>query len=112
MILKLYWKDLNDNIYILGELYKTDDNFHFDINEEELKKATHNGCFGIGELNLLHKNHKKNTLFEFLKRRIPSREQENIEDILKELNMSEYDEMLLLEKTKGILDSDRYYLDK
>lgn len=111
MVLKLYWKDLNENAYMLGILYKEDNLFHFEIDEEGLKQATHNGCFGIGELNLLYKKHTKETLFNFFKRRIPAKEDMHIEEILKELNIEEYDEMELLEKTKGILATDRYYVE-
>lgn len=111
MVLKLYWKDNNQNVYMLGKLYKNNEKYYFDIDEEELKKATHNGCFGIGEINLLYKEHVSNTLFNFFKRRIPSKNNVNINEILKELGMKEYDEMELLKRTKGILDTDRYYLE-
>ena len=112
MILNLYWKDNKQNEYMLGKLYRKNGKYHFEINEEELKKATHKGCFGIGELNLFYNHHESDKLFAFFKRRIPSANHENIEEILKELNMKEYDEMELLEKTKGILYTDRYYLKK
>lgn len=111
MVLKLYWKDNHQNSYMLGRLYKSNGKYYFDINEEELKKATHKGCFGIGELNLFYKNHVSDTLFSFFKRRIPSRDSANIEEIMKELEIQEYDEMAILEKTKGILDTDRYYIE-
>ena len=53
MVLKLFWKDINDNSYELGTLYKDGEKYCFDIVEKDiLKKATHAGCFGIGELNL------------------------------------------------------------
>lgn len=111
MYLYLYWKDNKENAYMLGRLYKSSEEFFFDIDEEELKKATHNGCFGIGEINLLYSRHKSNELFDFFRRRIPSRDDANIEKILEELEMNEYDEMKLLEKTKGILLTDRYYIE-
>lgn len=111
MILKLCWKDMNKNTYMLGKLYRNNEKYCFDINEEELKKAAHHGCFGIGELNLLYTNYVSDTLFSFFKRRIPSKEHINIQEILEELGIAEYDEMELLEKTKGILDTDRYYLE-
>ena len=112
MVLKLYWKDNKQNSYMLGKLYKSNKKYCFDINEEELKKATHKGCFGIGELNLLYKNHVSDTLFNFFKRRIPSKDNVNIEAIMKELEMQEYDEMEILKKTKGVLETDRYYIEE
>lgn len=112
MILKLYWRDINQNTYMLGKLYRSNGKYYFDIDEEELKKAAHHGCFGIGEINLLYTNHVSDNLFIFFKRRIPSKEHINIKEILEEVGLEEYDEMKLLAKTKGILDTDRYYLEE
>ena len=113
MKLKLFWKDLNGKSYILGYLYKENDNFCFDIvDKEELKKATRAGCFGIGELNLFYSHHTSDTLFEFFKRRIPPRDHVMINEILEELCLEEYDEMELLRATQGILNTDRYYLEE
>lgn len=112
MKLNLYWKDIYGNSYMLGKLYMQNKKYIFDINEDELIKATHKGCFGIGEINLLYNHHEREELFEFFKRRIPSRNNINIKEILNELNMTEYNEMILLQKTKGILNTDRYYLEE
>ena len=113
MRLKLFWKDTKGNSYILGYLYKENDKFCFDIGDkEELKKATRAGCFGIGELNLYYKNHTSDTLFEFFKRRIPPKDHVMIDEILEELGLDEYDEMEILKKTNGILNTDRYYLEE
>lgn len=112
MVLNLYWKDNNENSYMLGKLYKNNEKYCFDINEKELKRATHKGCFGIGEINLLYNHHISDKLFSFFKRRIPSKDNPNIEEIMRELNIKEYNEIELLEKTKGILDTDRYYIEK
>lgn len=111
MVLNLYWKDKFENTYKLGILYKNNEEYHFDINEEGLKNATHNGCFGIGEMSLLYTHHISDKLFSFFKRRIPSKDSVNIKEILEELEMDEYDEMELLKKTKGMLITDRYYLE-
>lgn len=113
MVLKLYWKDMNGNSYELGNLYKKDNKYCFDIVEKDiLKKATQAGCFGIGELNLFYNHHESDELFTFFKRRIPAKEHVDIEEILKELELAEYDEMELLKRTQGILNTDRYYLEE
>ena len=112
MVLKLYWKDVNQNVYMLGRLYRENEKYCFDINESELKNATHHGCFGIGELNLLYAKHVSDKLFTFFKRRIPSKDDANIEEIMKELDMKEYDEMEMLAKTKGELITERYYVEQ
>lgn len=111
MTLNLYWKDNDNNVYLLGELYKIEDLYHFDINFNGLKNATHHGCYGIGEFNLLYEKHTSEKLFSFFKRRIPEEQQENISKILREVGMEKYDEMELLKRTKGILDTDKYYIE-
>lgn len=113
MVLRLYWKDIKGNIYELGDLYKENDEYCFDIVEHEiLKKATRAGCYGIGELDLRYQKHRSKELFGFFERRIPAKDHVKIKEILEELQMQEYDEMELLRKTKGYLLTDRYYLEE
>ena len=45
MVLDLYWSDTENNEYNIASLEKDKDLYVLDINELELKKATHNGCF-------------------------------------------------------------------
>ena len=113
MELKLFWKDIKGNSYILGTLYKENNQYIFEIvDKDELKKATRAGCFGIGELNLFYKKHTSDNLFYFFKRRIPPKDHVEINKILEELGLDEYDEMEILRKTKGFLNTDRYYLEE
>lgn len=112
MRLELYWKDINGISYSLGNLYKEGNKYCFDINEDGLKQATHKGCFGIGEFDLLKNHYESEELFYFFRRRIPEKDNFRIQEILEELEMDEYDEIEYLRKTKGILDSDRYYLQE
>lgn len=107
----LKWQDINENIYNLGVLYKEDNIYHFDINKEDLKKAIQNGCFGIGNMDLSKLSHTSKELFSFFKIRIPDLDNPNINDILKEYNLTEYDEMELLKATNGLLMTDRYFVD-
>ena len=111
MILKLCWNDINGMTYELGRLYKKEE-YHFDINSDGLKQATHKGCFGIGEFDLLHDSYVNTELFEFFKRRIPKKDNPDIEKILQEFDIKQYDEMELLKITQGKLISDRYYLEE
>lgn len=113
MVLRLFWKDIQENSYQLGELYKDGGKFVFNIVEnDKLKKAINAGCYGIGEFDLYCKRYESDKLFDFFKRRIPPQNHIEIEEILDELNLKEYDEMELLKKMKGILNTDRYYLEE
>lgn len=111
-MLKLKWKDNDKVIYTLGTLYKYNNLYHFDIDIEELKKATKNGCFGIGNIDLLYSSHTSKELFDFFKSRIPDENDSRIEEILNKYNLQEYDEINLLKATKGILMTDRYFLSE
>lgn len=112
MKLKLLWKDIENNKYLLGFLSFKDSKYHFEINEEGLKDAIKHGCYGIGEFNLLEKVYTSDKLFPFFERRIPNKENVVIDEILKEYNILEYNEMELLRKSKGKLNTDRYYLEE
>ena len=112
MKLKLFWKDISEKKYMLGILSFEEHQYSFEINEEGLKEAIKHGCFGIGEFDLLKKTYISNSLFPFFKNRIPFENHIAIDEILEELDMKEYNEMELLKKTKGILNTDRYYLEE
>lgn len=111
MILKLMWKDKNKNIYHIGNLSKIKGIYVFQIIEENLKQAIKAGCMGIGEFDLLSTYYKSEELFDFFKQRIPSEDYRYINEILGKYGLKEYDEMLLLQKTKGQIMTDRYYIE-
>lgn len=111
MILKLFWKDSQENSYYLADLKKEMDTYILDIDEDGLKDAIKHGCFGIGNLNFLTYHYESKELFQFFKERIPQKNYPRIEQILKKYDLREYDEMKLLAKTRGLTNNDRYYLD-
>ncbi len=110
MVLFLYWRDRFKIEYKIAKLEKKDDIYYLEIYEEELKKATRNGCMGIGNITFLQKVYKSKELFSFFKNRIPSKNHPHIDRILNEYGLKEYDEMQLLKITRGALVTDRYYL--
>ena len=111
MILKLFWNDANGSKYHLGNLYKIEDIYHFDINEEELKKAVRHGCFGIGSIDITKNKLESKELFGFFKGRIPNEEELSLQDLKKYYGIDKYDEMEILKITQGKLLKDRYYLE-
>ena len=110
-MLKLYWEDINNNKYHIANLDKKDSVFMLDILEDNLKKATHNGCMGISGINLLANHHESDKLFAFFANRIPSRDYRDIDEFLKKYQLEDYDEMEILKKTSGRLLTDRYYIE-
>ena len=109
--MKLNWEDNEGNKYILGILYKEDNNYCFEKNNEGLLQAMNHGCFGIGDLDLTKEVIRSETLFPFFKNRIPSIDDPNIKDILKAYELEEYDEYELLKRSHASLLTDNYYLD-
>lgn len=109
-MLELYWRDINNEEYHIANLDKINNLYILDIVEENLIKATKRGCMGIGNIDLLKSHYESTTLFDFFSQRIPSKEKYNIDLILKEYGLTEYDDMKLLEITKGKSLTDRYYL--
>ena len=110
MILKLFWKDNENNDYHLADLKRENDLYVLDINEKNLKKALNHGCYGIGEIDLLNNHYESKELFDFFKNRIPSKDYRYIDKVLKQYNMKEYDDIILLSKTKGYSNNDKYYI--
>ena len=112
MKLNLYWKDTEQNIYLLGTLYKVHDIFNFDIYEDNLKNAIKHGCFGIGNFNFLKTHYESTELFDFFKERIPKKDTPYIENWLSQFGLVKYDELEILKATKGILPIDRYFIEE
>lgn len=110
MILDLYWSDTEKNNYNLATLERINELYVLYINELELKKATHHGCFGIGNINFLKNKYISKELFPFFSNRIPSREHPKIDSILKKYGLKKYDEMELLSVTEARLATDRYFV--
>ena len=112
MVLYLKWIGKSNRVYILGKLFKEQDEFVFTIDEKELKEAISDGCFGIGSFDLLQSEYRDKELFDFFKKRIISRENPNIDEFLKSHNLEEYDEMEILKVTKAELGTDRYFVEE
>ena len=110
--LYLKWKDVNNKIYTIATLYKYEEYYYLMIHQDAMKSAKENGCHGIGNIDINEAGYKSKELFSFFKNRILPKDSECINEFLKEYSLKEYDEMKILKKTKGILGTDRYYLEE
>ena len=109
-MLELYWTDVNNNKYHLGNLYKNNKIYKFEIIENDLKKAVQCGCFGIGTIDITKNSQESSELFDFFKNRIPKQDELSAEELMKYYRLDRYDEMEMLKITEGRLMKDRYYL--
>jgi len=112
MILKLFWTDSKDNKYHLGNLYKIEDEYCFDIIEIELKDALRHGCFGIGNIDITKNSQKSKELFRFFKNRIPGENELTDKELLEIYGLNKYNEMEILKISGGKSIKDRYYLEE
>lgn len=108
--MKLFWSDINNNKYLLGELSKKDKIYFFEINEDGLKLALKHGCFGIGRINISKRINTSEYLFDFFKNRIPQKDSPDIINFLHSIALEKYDEFEILKRTGGRLSTDRYFL--
>lgn len=112
MILKLFWTDSKNNKYHLGNLYKDEDKYYFDIIESELKSAIRHGCFGIGNMDITKNRQESTELFKFFKNRIPKENELTSEELLEIYGIDKYNEMEILKISGGKSIKDRYYLEE
>ena len=110
-ILNLMWTDVKDNKYHLGNLYKINNKYYFEIIEKGLSNALRHGCFGIGTLDITKIRNESNELFDFFKKRIPKISELTDEELMNLYGLNEYDDMKILEITGGRSIFDRYYLE-
>ena len=109
--MKLIWEDKDSNKYILGNLYKKDNYYYFEKNNDGLVKAMNHGCFGIGNMDITQEVIRSETLFPFFKNRIPNIDNPDIKQILESYDLQEYDEYELLKRSHASLLTDNYYLE-
>ncbi len=100
----LVWQDdINRDFYVVGQLSKNGQ-YEFEY-MGEIDKALENGfqyLISFPE----RKKYKSDILFPAFSSRLPDRKRENIDEILKKYNMSEYDPYLLLKNSGAKLPID------
>ena len=100
----VFWKK-----YAVGNLYITENQeYIFKYNLENVEKAKQEGFSYIIGFKNINEEYKSEKLFPFFSSRIPPKNRHNLQSILRDLNLEEYNENQLLRKTKGKLFTDRY----
>lgn len=100
----VFWKK-----YDIGNLYITENQeYVFRYNLENVEKAKEEGFSYIIGFKNINEEYKSEKLFPFFSSRIPPKNRHNIQNILRDLNLEEYNETQLLKKTKGKLFTDKY----
>ena len=118
--LYLKWIDYRNNKkYLIGALFrdKQKGKYYFRLSKAHVEKAIKDGA--ISEIILPFSDYDKiyesNEIFAIFKIRLPKLENyetEELEELLKDLDMKEYDDFEYLRKTKGMLETDNFVVEE
>ncbi len=117
--LYLKWKDYKtDNKYVLGALMKDNEKhmYYFKLNKEYVDIAKKEAGFNMAVLPFeFDQIYESPEIFSFFKIRLPKIEnldKEDIEELLEDLDMEEYDDFEYLRKTGGEVMTDNFILEE
>lgn len=118
--LYLKWIDYKTNKkYLIGALFrdKQKGKYYFKLSKSHIEKALKEKA--ISEIVLpfsdYNKIYESNEIFAIFKIRLPKLEkytEEEIQELLMDLEMEEYDDFEYLRKTNGILETDNFIIEK
>ncbi|MBR3614756.1 MAG: hypothetical protein IKL55_06220 [Clostridia bacterium] len=118
--LYLKWIDYKTNKkYLIGALFRDKEKgkYYFKLSKAHVEKALKEKA--ITEIILPFSDYDKiyesDEIFAIFKIRLPRLEKyskEELEELLKDLDMKEYDEFEYLRKTNGILETDKFIIEE
>ena len=118
--LYLKWIDYKTNKkYLIGALFRDKEKgkYYFKLSKAHVEKALKEKA--ITEIILPFSDYDKiyesDEIFAIFKIRLPKLEKyskEELEELLKDLDMKEYDEFEYLRKTNGILETDKFIIEE
>lgn len=118
--LYLKWFDYKTNKkYLIGALFrdKKKGKYYFKSSRAHIEKAIKDGIYSSAILPFsdLDKIYESDKIFAIFKIRLPKIEKyskEELDELLKDLDMEEYDEFEYLRRTKGILLTDKFVVEE
>lgn len=118
--LYLKWVDYRTNKkYLIGALFrdKAKGKYYFKLSKKHIEKALEEKVISKSILPFsdFDKIYESNEIFAIFKIRLPKineYSEEELTELLKDLEMDEYDEFEYLRKTKGILMTDKFVIEE
>lgn len=118
--LYLKWIDYKTNKkYLIGALFRDKEKgkYYFKLSKAHIEKALNEKVFSKAILPFsdYDKIYESDEIFAIFKIRLPKIEEyskEEIDELLEDLEMNEYDEFEYLRKTKGILMTDKFIIEE
>ena len=95
-IFDVFWKKI-----LIGDVSKNENEYIFKYNKDGIKKANEIGFKYIIGFKNIEQEYASEKLFPIFTSRIPPKNRHDIEKILDRLELSEYDEVEILKRTKG-----------
>lgn len=92
----IFWKEI-----LIGNLFKNEEKYVFKYDKEGITKANEMGFKYIVGFKDINQEYISEKLFSFFVSRIPPRNRHDIDRILKELELAEYDEIEIIKRTNG-----------
>lgn len=118
--LYLKWIDYKTNKkYLIGALFRDKEKgkYYFKLSKAHVEKALKEKA--ISEIILPFSDYERiyesDEIFAIFKIRLPKLEKytdEELEELLKDLDMQEYDDFEYLRKTKGMLETDNFVIEE
>lgn len=115
--LYLKWIDYKTNKkYLIGGLFKQNGKYYFKLSKTHIEKALEEKVISKAVLPFsdYNKIYESDEIFEIFKIRLPKIERyskEELEALLKALEMEKYDEFEYLRRTKGQLITDKFIVE-
>ena len=104
-LLDVYW-----NKILIGDVLKNENEYIFKYNKQGVEKAKEDGFkYIIGFKNINQEYFSKN-LFPVFSSRVPPKNRHDINEFLKKIGLSEYNEVEILKKTNGKCLTDKMEL--
>ena len=106
-----------DKKYLIGALYRKNGKYYFKMSKQHVEEALNNGIYNkiILPFDDLDKIYESNELFAIFKIRVPRLEdynKEELDSLLKDMDMKEYDEFEYLRKTHGEIMTDHFIVEE
>lgn len=118
--LYLKWIDYKTNKkYLIGALFRDKDKgkYYFKLSQAHVEKALEEKVINkvLLPFSDYNKIYESNEIFSIFKIRLPRLEnytEEELKQLLKDMEMEEYDEFEYLRRTKGVLMTDKFIVEE
>lgn len=105
--LNLIWRAAeNEKPFIVGRLNETNGEYRFEYDEDGVRLAKKHGFKPIVYFPNIRAEYKNTRLFPAIAMRLPDKRRNDVKELMRKHNLSDYDGFELLRITKGKLPTD------